>query len=101
VDNFQALRILGNQACLLKLLKQPENGLRKKIVTKISSVSLRLWAGCICAAKLVGLSTKSGPNTSQIRTSGFANVDTLATQDRTFGSGVEDAPEFEIAQQRI
>jgi phage anti-repressor protein len=83
----------------LTLLVDITNTARKWFSEEISddgiqSVCLRLWAGCLCAAKLVAHSTKSGPNTSQTRASGFANVDTLATQDRTFECGVEAAPDF-------
>jgi hypothetical protein len=60
----------------------------------IQSTGLRLWAGCLCAANLLALSTKSGPNTSQTRISGFANVDALATKDRIFECGIEAAPDL-------
>jgi len=59
------------------------------------NIALRLWSGCISAAKTIALQTMSGPNTPQKRESIFRNtIDPLAQTDAIFRAGVEAAPAF-------
>src|SRR6185437_11076515 len=54
--------------------------------------SLRLWAGCLDAAKKLSLKTQSGPNTRKIRSSVFTErIDILASKDPIYRKGVEIA----------
>jgi len=54
------------------------------------NLSLRLWAGCLDAAKKLSLKTQSGPNTRKIRSSVFTErIDILASKDPIYGKGVE------------
>jgi hypothetical protein len=59
-----------------------------------AAVALRLWAGCLMAAKTIAVETRSGPNTAAGRTELFAMIDQLAAADPVFCAGVEAAPSF-------
>lgn len=62
-------------------VKSPE--LRKNI-------SLRLWSGCLAAAKTVALGTRAGPNTPEIRALATQNmIDPQSQTDPIFRAGVE------------
>jgi hypothetical protein len=57
-------------------------------------IALRLWAGCIWAAKTVAEGTLSGANTPTMRADAFAQIDDYARNDPVFAAGVEAAPAF-------
>jgi hypothetical protein len=59
-----------------------------------AAVALRLWAGCLTAAKAIAAETRSGPNTSAGRAEQFAEIDQRAAADLLFRAGVEAAPAF-------
>lgn len=59
------------------------------------SVALGLWSGCLSAAKVIALGTRSGPNTPEIRRAAFEGyIDPAAASDNVFRAGVEAAPAF-------
>ncbi len=58
------------------------------------SITLRLWAGCITAAKAIAFETRSGANTETGRVQAFLEIDRLAVEDPLFGAGAEAAPAF-------
>jgi hypothetical protein len=62
------------------------------------SLALRLWAGCLDAAKAIAFETRSGPNTPQQRAAIFSGVDTIAQADAAYRAGVEAAPAFKRAR---
>src|ERR1700694_4990993 len=62
------------------------------------AVALRLWAGCIMAAKAIAFESRSGPNTETARTEAFGEIDRLAAADPLFNAGVEAAPVFKKAR---
>jgi hypothetical protein len=59
-----------------------------------AAVALRLWAGCLMAAKTIATETRNGPNTGPARAELFAEIDRLAAGDPVFLAGVEAAPAF-------
>jgi len=64
-------------------------------IDEIKNVILRLWAGCMSAAKEIAPSTKSGPNTPARRTMIFSQqIDILCQTDPIYEAGVEAAPSF-------
>jgi hypothetical protein len=57
------------------------------------NISLRLWAGCLDAAKTIALGTRGGENTPAIRTETFTRrIDPIARADPVYAAGVEVAP---------
>jgi hypothetical protein len=56
------------------------------------NVSLRLWSGCIDAAKTIALKTNEGAVTSQYRKLAFIFIDNFAKRDLIYCRGVESAP---------
>jgi hypothetical protein len=59
------------------------------------SISLRLWSGCMSAAKTIAEGTRSGPNTAEGRHRVFAEIiDPIAENDPIYAAGVEAAPAF-------
>ena len=58
------------------------------------NIALRLWSGCLSAAKTIALETRSGPNTPESRQGTFANLDIIAQSDPIFNAGMEVAPAF-------
>mgnify|MGYP001606548537 CR=1 FL=1 len=59
------------------------------------SGALRLWSGCLMAAKTIALETRSGPNTPEIRRAAFEEfIDPAAASDSVFRAGVEAGPAF-------
>ncbi|MFY9578424.1 MAG: hypothetical protein WAQ33_03795 [Gaiellaceae bacterium] len=58
------------------------------------NITLRLWSGCLMAAKTIAEETRAGANTEQIRRDGFVSIDEVARADRVFEAGVEGAPVF-------
>lgn len=73
--------------------------LSRRFIPDISSddrtnIALRLWSGCLSAAKTIALETMSGPNTPQSRARDFAHIDLIAQRDPIYCAGVEAAPTF-------
>jgi len=65
-----------------------DDGVRKNL-------SLRLWSGCLSAAKIIALRTNDGPNTPDKRASSFRDkIDPQAQMDPIYRAGVEAAPHF-------
>jgi hypothetical protein len=59
------------------------------------AVVLRLWSGCLSAAKAIALETRSGPNTPVSRRALFLEfIDPTSARDAMFRAGVEAAPAF-------
>jgi len=58
------------------------------------NLGLRLWAGCLSAAKTIALETMDGPNSPEDRARIFPSIDSLAESDPIYRAGVEAAPEF-------
>jgi hypothetical protein len=58
------------------------------------NISLRLWSGCLAAAKTIALRTMAGPNTPEVREQASRHLDTVAQADSVFCAGVEAAPSF-------
>lgn len=59
-----------------------------------ANVLLRLWAGCLSAAKVIALQTRNGPTPPQQRTEQSPILDARASLDPIFSSGVVAAPAF-------
>jgi hypothetical protein len=63
-------------------------------VSRVNLV-LRLWSGCLSAAKTIAESTRSGPNTAEERRRLFETIiDPIAAVDGIYAAGVEAAPAF-------
>ena len=56
------------------------------------SVILRLWSGCLDAAKSVATETLDGATSPQIRKEHFFQIDIFAKWDSIYRAGVETAP---------
>ena len=68
---------------------------------EIENVILRLWAGCMSAAKVIAPSNKSGPNILAIRIKVFSQkIDILCQTDPIYKAGVETAPSFKNLEER-
>jgi hypothetical protein len=60
-----------------------------------NGVALILWSGCIAAAKVIALGTRSGANTPQSRKDVLTNlINPLCDIDELYKAGVETAPVF-------
>jgi hypothetical protein len=56
---------------------------------------LRIWSGCLSAAKTIAEDTLSGPNTPETREHAFeTTIDPIAAVDTIYAAGVEAAPAF-------
>jgi hypothetical protein len=64
------------------------------------NIILRLWSGCLAAAKTIALETKDGPNDPAIRARIFKDIDSLTLTDSVFSGGVEAAPAFKKLQKQ-
>jgi hypothetical protein len=64
------------------------------------SIGLRLWSGCLSAAKVIALETRDGPNTPEIRAEGFQILEPIANADPIFCAGLESAPLFKKRNQQ-
>lgn len=65
------------------------------------SVALRVWAGCLYAAKTIANETRSGANTADARARIFtAVIDPIAADDPVFRAGVEAAPAFHAIRRK-
>ena len=58
------------------------------------SFGLRLWSGCLSAAKTIAHETMDGPNTPESRLTIFQNLDNIASNDPIFRLGIECATLF-------
>ncbi len=58
------------------------------------NITLRLWSGCLSAAKTIALQTMSGPNTPGTRSLIFGKINSIAQEDPIYCAGVEAAPSF-------
>lgn len=65
-----------------------ENTTRKKRI----NISLRLWSGCLAAAKNIAGGTRSGQNNATTRSIAFSRIDVWSKIDSVYRSGVESAP---------
>jgi hypothetical protein len=65
-----------------------------------ASIALRLWAGCLDAAKTIALETRDGPNSPELRAAAFAQIDSVAETDPIYGAGVEAAPAFKVLRRQ-
>lgn len=59
-----------------------------------ANIALRLWAGCVSAAKMIAQETNSGPNTAEMRAKAFVQIDSIARGDNLYQAGEESAPAF-------
>lgn len=64
------------------------------------NVVLRLWSGCLMAAKEIADETLDGPNTIEGRQERFPAIDAAARGDRIFEAGVEAAPAFKDLEEQ-
>jgi hypothetical protein len=64
------------------------------------SIGLRLWSGCLSAAKIIAIETRDAPNTPEMRAELFQQLDTVADHDSIFRAGVESAPLFKKNNQQ-
>jgi len=64
------------------------------------SIGLRLWSGCLSAAKVIALETRDGPNPPEMRAESFQEIDIIADRDSIFRAGVESAPLFKEYNQQ-
>jgi hypothetical protein len=63
--------------------------------TTRANISLRMWSGCLAAAKTIAVQTLAGPNTPDQRNLIFReHIDPQAEADPIFCAGVESAPSF-------
>jgi hypothetical protein len=58
------------------------------------NTALRLWAGCISAAKTISEKNNEYRNTPETRARDFALIDSYASNDAVYRAGVEAAPAF-------
>lgn len=59
------------------------------------NVLLRLWWGCLAAAKTIALGTRDGPNTGEARRQAFEQLlDPIAAVDPVCRAGIRVAPAF-------
>jgi len=63
-------------------------------------VVLRLWSGCLMAAKVIADETLDGANTIEDRQDHFPAIDAAAQGDRIFEAGVEAAPAFKTEMEQ-
>jgi hypothetical protein len=81
--------------CLTSLAEESRRYLKDVMdETLRTNITLRLWAGCLCAAKNIALETLSGKNTPEGRTAAFASIDAVARKDEIFCAGVQIASFF-------
>jgi len=62
------------------------------------SIALRLWSGCLMAAKAIRPETRSGLNTAESRVADFQVIDAIGERDALFAAGVQAAPAFLVAR---
>ncbi len=62
--------------------------------TSKKNVILRLWSGCLYAAKSIAVETLDGLTSPEIRKEHFFQIDLFASWDSIYRAGVESAPSF-------
>jgi hypothetical protein len=60
----------------------------------LTNISLRIWSGCLSAAKTIAFRTMDGPNNPEKRESIFRQIELIAQGDPIYCAGVEAAPSF-------
>lgn len=65
------------------------------------NILLRLWSGCISAAKMIATGTQSGPNTPELRAQAFRAIDTISREDAFYKAGVVAAPTFKRSRSEV
>jgi hypothetical protein len=58
----------------------------------LTSIALRLWSGCVAAAKNIASGTKGGPNDANSRSCQFLFIDHRCKLDPVYRAGVEIGP---------
>ncbi len=58
------------------------------------NIALRLWSGCLSAARIIAYGSRSGPNDAALRAQIMPQVDAVAEEDPIYAAGVESAPAF-------
>jgi hypothetical protein len=58
------------------------------------NIAIRLWSGCLSAAKTIAHETRSGPNDATVRARIMPEIDAIAREDPIYAAGVESAPAF-------
>jgi hypothetical protein len=58
------------------------------------NIAIRIWSGCLDAAKNISFRTMDGPVTPQIRQLSFFIIDHWTSKDLIYGSGIQCAPAF-------
>lgn len=61
---------------------------------ELISLGLRLWIGCISAAKALSDKDMNGPIDAKYRAELFSHIDAYAQEDPVFLAGVETAPKY-------
>ena len=82
---FRLNKVLGIANSFL--LDIPSEASKKNVI-------LRLWSGCLDAAKSIALETRDGLTSPEIRKSHFYQIDLFARWDLIYCAGVESAPSF-------
>jgi hypothetical protein len=59
-----------------------------------TNIAIRIWSGCLDAAKNISFRTMDGPVTPQTRQWSFVVIDYWTNRDPIYGSGVQCAPAF-------
>ena len=83
----QQMELLGD---ITRLIHRYIDGYNDE--NKLASIALRLWAGCLSAAKTIAHGTRDGENTVSIRNSIFNSIDERCKIDSVYRAGVETAP---------
>jgi hypothetical protein len=58
------------------------------------NIALRIWSGCLDAAKSIAFETNEGPVSQRTRSLSFFVIDHWANRDLIYASGVQCAPAF-------
>jgi hypothetical protein len=62
--------------------------------TSKKNIILRLWSGCLDAAKSIAVQSRDGLTSPEIRKEHFFQIDLFASWDLIYRAGVESAPPF-------
>jgi len=94
-DYFGILDSKRKKECLDKI-----NQISKKYISNVNvervriNICLRLWSGCLSAAKIIALETKNGKNTPDYRAEAYKKILNLADNDPIFKAGAKTAVDF-------
>lgn len=64
------------------------------------SIALRVWSGCLSAAKTIAIETRDGTMTTEKRKEIFRDIERLVMADSIFCLGVESAPAYKKIHQQ-